>query len=160
MNCFTYRDLAEDLAALGVQKGDTLYVHTSLKALGALEQGAQTLFAALTEAVGESGTFAVPTHTYQCRPDDPFDPAKTPSALGVFPNYVWRHSGAYRTGHASHSSAAYGANAAALCENNSLSNPFSDDSVLARVCDGGGKVLLLGVGQESNSMIHLAEHRS
>ena len=52
----TRKAITEALQKLGVQTGDLLMVHASLKAIGPVEGGAETVVAALRSAVGPAGT--------------------------------------------------------------------------------------------------------
>ena len=151
--------LVDDLISLGVQKGDTLYVHSSLKKIGWLENGPQTLLDALLEAVGPQGTIAVPTHSlcYVNIGVAPFQVESSSSYLGTFPEFVRKHPLSLRSAHPSHSSAAIGKNAKFLTENHDLSNALGYHSPLHRIYRTRGKVLLLGVDHGSNTMLHLAE---
>lgn len=50
--------LTDDLAGLGVHSGDTLLVHSSIKAVGPVDGGADALLDALQAAVGPEGSGA------------------------------------------------------------------------------------------------------
>lgn len=151
--------LAADLAALGLTRGDTVYVHTSMKQIGWIEGGAAALLEAFLEVLGPQGTLAVPTHTlsFPGRTPEPYIPGSTPTLLGRFPEEVRRHPRALRSGHASHSSAAIGARAAFLTEGHDPAHALGYDSPLHRLSRTGGKTLLLGVDNRANTAIHLAE---
>ena len=49
-------DLRRYLTSIGVQAGDTLMIHASLRAIGPLRDGPETLLDALDAAVGDDGT--------------------------------------------------------------------------------------------------------
>ena len=66
----TAQSLAADLAALGVQPGMVLVVHSSLKSLGWVNGGPVAVILALEEVLGSAGTLVMPTHT-----SDNSDPA-------------------------------------------------------------------------------------
>ena len=55
---------------------------------------------------------------------------------------------------------AVGPSADQVVQNHSLSGGFGESSPLGRLYDLGASVLLLGVGHESNTSLHLAEHRA
>ena len=59
----TVQSLAVQLCTLGVSKGQTLLVHSSLRALGWTCGGAQGVIMGLLEAVGPQGTIAMPAHS-------------------------------------------------------------------------------------------------
>lgn len=149
--------LVRDLCALGLRAGDSVYVHTSMKRIGWIEGGAQTLLEALEACLGPEGTLAVPTHTLSFDREAPYDPRTTPTRLGTFPNAVWRDPRAFRSGHASHSSAAIGAKAAWLTQGHDPHHALGFDSPLHRLYRDGGRVLLLGVTYRSCTALHLAE---
>jgi aminoglycoside 3-N-acetyltransferase len=176
----TITGMVEDLRALGVEPGDTLLVHASLSALGWVCGGAQAVVAALREAVGETGTVVVPTHTGQYtdpadweHPPIPegwigtvrasmpaFDPAVTACRTGAVPESLRVHPGAVRSDHPTLSFAALGADAAGIVADHPLDDALGEHSPLAEVYDRAGRVLLLGVGHEANTSLHLAEYRA
>ncbi len=155
----TASELAQDLRELGVRDGDLLYVHTSLKQIGWLENGPQTLIQAFQEVLGEDGTLAAPTHTlsFPGRGAPPYRAGQTPTVLGAFPEALRQYPGALRSGHASHSSAALGRLAEFLTATHDPCHALGENSPLFRIYRSGGRVLLLGVGQTVNTMLHLAE---
>ena len=57
----TKEHLVADLRALGLDDGATVMVHTSLRSLGWVIGGAQTVLEALREAVGEACTIVMPS---------------------------------------------------------------------------------------------------
>ncbi|HML48457.1 MAG TPA: AAC(3) family N-acetyltransferase [Clostridia bacterium] len=149
--------LVRDLRSLGIRAGDSVYAHTSMKRIGWIEGGAQTLLTALLTCLGPEGTLAVPTHTVSFDRKAPYDPKMTPTGLGTFPNAVWRDPRALRSGHASHSCAAIGAKAAWLTERHDPRHALGYDSPLHRLYREGGRVLLLGVTYRACTALHLAE---
>ena len=155
----TKERLINDLQNIGVKKGDIIYVHSSLKSIGWLENGPDTLTEAFLSVLGDEGTLAVPTHTLSFVDigAPPYEPDKTPSLLGTYPNAVWQHPLAKRSGHASHSSAAIGSKAAYLTENHDPTNALGYDSPIYRMVRSGGKILLIGVTHINNTTVHLAE---
>jgi len=176
----TRRELAEALTALGVQRGDTLLVHSSLKALGWVPGGALAVVQALFDAVGGSGTLVVPTQTGEnsdpagwSRPPVPpawwpviraespgFDPERTPSTgMGAIPEQVRTWPGARRSAHPQTSFAALGRHAEDVVAVHDLDSQCGERSPLAALERLGAHVLLLGAGFGSCTSFHLAEYR-
>jgi aminoglycoside 3-N-acetyltransferase len=172
--------LVSDLAALGVRPGSLLVVHSSLKSLGFVVGGASAVVLALLEAVGPEGTIVVPTHT----PDnsDPagwqhppvpqewwavirsempgFDLDATPSRhMGAIAEAVRTWPGAWRSNHPHVSFAALGADAEEVTAGHRLDDMLGDTSPIGQVYARDGDVLLLGVGHDSNTSLHLGEYR-
>jgi len=156
----TRESLAADIRALGVAPGDIVYVHSSLKSIGSIEGGAETLIDSFLDVLGAAGTLAVPTHTLNFTDlvPTPYDVANSPSHVGMFTEIVRKHPNALRSGHATHSSAAIGQQAAFLTANHAQNNPVGYESPLHRIYRENGKVLLLGVTHSANTMLHLAEY--
>jgi len=159
MKNITKEMLIDDLQSIGIGRGDMIYVHSSIKSIGWLENGADTLTGAFLSVLTAEGTLAVPTHTlsFVKRGVPPYEANKTPSELGMYPNAVWKHPLAKRSGHASHSSAAIGAKAKYLTENHDPTNALGYDSPVYRMVRSGGKILLIGVTHVNNTTVHLAE---
>ena len=58
-------NIAEALKAVGVSKGQSIMVHTSLSSLGYVCGGAQIVIEALLESVGPEGTIMMPTQSWK-----------------------------------------------------------------------------------------------
>jgi len=176
----TVESMVADLRDLGVEPGETLLVHASLSALGWVCGGAQAAVAALREAVTPGGTLVVPTHTGRLmdpaelqHPPLPeewvgtargsmpaFDPAVTSCQTGAIPECLRLHPDAVRSRHPLVSFAAWGADAGAVVADHALAYGLGEESPLAAVYERDGRVLLLGVGHEANTSLHLAEYRA
>ena len=59
----TGRRLVRDLRRLGVQPGQTLLVHASVRSIGLAIGGASVVIGALRKAVGRTGNVVAPTGT-------------------------------------------------------------------------------------------------
>ena len=156
----TETDLRRDLRALGLEAGDEVVVHSSLSAIGWTEGGPRTVVDALLAVVDETGTILAPTFTASHAKSHPFDPEKTPSQTGAVTEALRTHPDAHRSTHPTHSVAALGAAAEELTAEHPLDASLGPDSPLDRLARRGGRVLLLGVGHESNSTLHVAEKRA
>jgi aminoglycoside 3-N-acetyltransferase len=177
----TVDSLVADLASLGVAGGSVLVVHSSLRSLGWVCGGAAAVVLALELAVGVRGTLVMPTHSGDLsdparwqnppvpagwwptirRTMPPYDPDLTPTrGMGAIPECFRKQAGTVRSAHPQCSFAARGPAAAEIVTGHSLEESLGERSPLARIYDLDGSVLLLGVGHESNTSLHLAEYRS
>ncbi|MFO0582330.1 MAG: AAC(3)-IV family aminoglycoside N-acetyltransferase [Anaeromyxobacter sp.] len=144
------------LRSLGVEPGGVLLVHTSFRAVRPIAGGPAGLLEALRRALGPEGTLVLPSWTGD--DDTPFDPAATPAAedLGVLADTFWRLPGVVRSEHP-FAFAASGPRARAIVEGPLPLPPHAPGSPVDRVREAGGQVLLLGVGHDADTTIHLAE---
>jgi aminoglycoside 3-N-acetyltransferase len=148
--------LIEQLLALGVRPGGVLLVHTSFSEAGPVESGPEGLIGALREALGPDGTLVMPSMSDD--DDHPFDPAATAVAdMGIVADTFWRMPGVLRSD-SPHSFAAVGPEAPVITAPHPIEIPHGPDSPVGRVHELGGQVLLLGVGHDSDTTIHLAEN--
>lgn len=176
----TVTSLVSDLRAIGLSSGDLVLVHSSLSALGWVVGGPVAVVQALIEVITEGGTIVMPTHSSQCseprhweNPAVPgswhatsrehapaFDPNMTPTReMGAIPDVFRTLPEARRSAHPTDSFAAWGAERDAIVAEHPLDFPLGDGGPLGRIYERRGKVLLLGVGHERNTSLHLAEHR-
>lgn len=151
--------LIKQLKEMGIQADDTVVIHTSMKAIGPVEGGAETVIQAFTEYLSK-GLFIVPTHTWaNVNGQQPvYDRAETPSCIGLLPNLILKTPGAVRSLHPTHSIAAIGRDAAAYVKGEELSTtPAPKGGCWARLYDRNAKILLIGVGQERHTYLHAVE---
>lgn len=156
----TTERLAEDFRKLGVKEGKSLVVHSSLKNIGWTKNGADTVIDALLSVLGKAGTLMVPTFTYSYLNNsevEAFDRKTSQCFTGIIPETLRKREGALRSEHPSHSFAAIGKNAAYLLEGQPLDAALGKESPLHRLTLVDGMVMLLGVGQDKNTILHTAE---
>lgn len=133
-----------------------MLVHTSFRAVRPVEGGPAGLIRALQAALGPDGTLVMLSSAAD--DDVPFDPATmavTPD-LGVVADTFWRLPGVMRSDHP-FAFAAAGAQAAQITADPLPLPPHIPESPVGRVYDLNGQVLLLGVGHDVNTTVHLAE---
>ena len=87
----TIPSLLADFAALGVQPGMTLLLHSSLSALGWVCGGPVAVILALEQLLGPDGTLVMPTHTGGL--SDPAHVAAPAGARIVVADYSRYHAG-------------------------------------------------------------------
>jgi aminoglycoside N3'-acetyltransferase len=147
--------LTRQLLDLGVRPGGVLLVHCAFSLVKPVQGGPTGLISALQAALGASGTLVMPSMT----DDDerPFDPLSTPClGMGVVADTFWRLPGVLRS-NSPHAFAAWGPQAARITAPHPLDLPHGLDSPVGRAWELDGQVLLLGVGHDSDTTIHLAE---
>jgi aminoglycoside 3-N-acetyltransferase len=149
-------EVVNQLRTLGVEEGGVLLVHTSFRATRPVEGGPLGLIEALLDAVGPNGTMVM--HSWSGDDDQPFDPFTTPAApdLGVVADSFWRLPGVLRSNHLQ-AFAAAGPAAARITADPLPLPPHIPESPVGRVHELDGQVLLLGVGHDADTTLHLAE---
>ncbi len=176
----TTERLTRDPGALGVHPGMVLIVHSSLSALGWICGGTVALIDALKGAVGDTGTLVMPAQSGDLsdpanwgNPPVPeawwpdiraampaFDLERTPTrGVGIVAEHFRTHPGVLRSHHPTASFTALGPLAATITSAQRLEDPFGNHSPLGNLYDLNASVLLLGVGHDSNTTLHLAERR-
>jgi len=148
-------DLTAQILELGVAPGAVLLVHTAFSRVGPVEGGPLGLIDALKAALGPHGTLVMPSMSDD--DDHPFDARTTPClGMGAVADTFWRLPGVMRSD-SPHAFAAVGPEAACITADHPLDVPHGLDSPVGRVYELEGQILLLGVGHDANTTIHLAE---
>jgi aminoglycoside N3'-acetyltransferase len=149
-------DLVGQLRALGVKPGGVLLVHTSFSAVKPVEGGPRGLIAALLDAVTERGTVVMPS--WSGNDNEPFDPRSSPASedLGIVADLFWHVPGVLRSDHP-FAFAARGPHAVQITSGDLPLPPHILDSPVGRVYEFDGQILLLGVGHDANTTLHLVE---
>ena len=181
MKVITKETIVKELTSIGLEKDDVVMVHTSLKSMGYVCGGAQTVIEALIEVVGEDGTIMMPTQSWKnLDPEEgvhwdadesywqlirdhwpAYDKRITPTnTMGAVAEMFRTWPGSIRSDHPARSVCAWGKYAAYLTEHHDLSNIFGEGSPIEKMYELKGKVLLLGVGYDKNTSIHLADARA
>lgn len=174
-------ELKKGFQNLGLTEGDSVIVHAALSRLGFVCGGAQIVIEALLETVKDSGTVMMPAQSWKnldpstgvhwkepeewwslIRENWPaYDKDITPTnTMGAVAEMFRRWPGAIRSSHPARSFAAKGANAEYLLKDHDLEDIFGEESPLGKLYALDGKVLLLGVGYDKNTSLHLADVRA
>lgn len=156
---YTRQQLMQQLEQMGLKHTDAVMMHSSMKAIGAVEGGADTVLDALMEYFAP-GLLMTPTHTWRQMSEsyNVFDPATEPSCVGLLTNLFMKRPGVVRSLHPTHSIAAYGPEAAAYVQGEeNMTTPCAPEGVWGRLLEKKGKVLLVGVTHARNTYIHAVE---
>lgn len=175
------QDILTALKHVGVGGGQTVMVHASLSSLGFVCGGAQVVIEALLESVGEEGTIMMPAQSWKNldpaagvhweEPEEWWQAIRdhwpaynkdiTPTnTMGAVAEMFRKWPGTLRSEHPARSVAAYGKYADYLTREHTLSNIFGDGSPIGKLYELDGYVLLIGVGYDKNTSLHLADARA
>ncbi|MNN12055.1 SPBc2 prophage-derived aminoglycoside N(3')-acetyltransferase-like protein YokD [compost metagenome] len=153
---YTKQDLIHHLEEAGINRKGTLLMHSSMKSIGEVEGGADTVLDTLSEYMRE-GLLVLPTHTWSfIHADNPrFEVETSPSCVGVLPELFRKRSGVIRSLHPTHSVAALGEDAAAFVEGaERWDTPCHRESPWGRLLDREATIILVGVDLRRNTFIH------
>ncbi|NYF25602.1 aminoglycoside N(3)-acetyltransferase [Sporosarcina sp. JAI121] len=169
----------EQLNTLGIKMGDHIIVHSSLKSMGWIAGGAQAVVEALMETVAPSGTIVMSAQSadnsepsYWMLPPVPeawhepirqsipaYDPHLSHlRGMGKIADCFHRHPETIRSSHPAHSFMAWGGNAADWMKEHPLDDSFGTGSPLGKMLDANVKIILIGVGYDSCTALHLSEY--
>ena len=170
-------ELARDFTSLGIQPGDTLMVHASVRAVGPIAGGPDQIHLALKDALTDAGTLMM----YAGCPigyDDvgrgqlraleeraviakqpPFDAVTARAARehGVLVEFFRSYPGSLVNNHVARF-VVWGREARYLISKQPWNYAFGKDSALERFVELNGKILLLGCDHDNVTFLHYAEH--
>ena len=131
---YTKLDLLQDLADMDLTGQETILIHSSMKSIGPVDGGADTVLDALMEFF-RPGLLLLPTHTWRTiNAANPVFDVCTPT----------------------HSMAGYGQQAVSYLAGEELRNtPGTPGGCYDRLKDVGGKILLVGVTHARNTYMVL-----
>ncbi len=153
---YTSKDLKQQLQQMGFAGTETVMIHSSMKSIGEVEGGAQTVIDALMEYFSE-GLLLLPTHTWRQMSEEycVFDPETEPACVGILPNLFMKRKGVVRSLHPTHSIAAYGKRAAEYIQGEeNITTPCAPEGCWGRLLTEHAKILLIGVTHARNTFIH------
>lgn len=176
----TRESIRKDLIDLGVEKGMTVLVHSSLSSIGWVAGGAVAVIQALMDAVTEEGTIVMPSQSDdfsdpsgwenppvpeewwdEIRDNMPaYHPDYTPAErMGKIVEVFRTFPGVKRSSHPLLSFAAWGKDRDDILADHSLQFGLGEGSPLRKLYDRTSHVLLLGADFDSCTCLHLAEYR-
>jgi aminoglycoside 3-N-acetyltransferase len=167
----TREDVSAAAREVGVEPGDTLFFHSSLKSMGQVVGGPDTVIDGFLDVVGRQGTVAVPTLCNWAPGEqglvlERWDPATSPSYVGAITEALRLRPGAVRSDQATHSVAAIGARAEELTARHGASGlrrspftaqAFAHESPWQRLVDWNAAYCFIGVTFRVCTMVHFVE---
>ena len=170
---YTHEKLIQDFTNLGIENGDTLFIHSSFKSLGTIDGGAGTVISALKGVIGQDGLVLMPTFSLLPSREErvaSWDVATTPSTVGWLTEFFRQMPGTYRSDHYSHAVAARGKGAEAFVSDHlrqeGYQSPwdlhpwgktYGTHSPMFRAYKANAKLLMIGVDYYTSTYIHLVE---
>ncbi|WP_042199595.1 AAC(3) family N-acetyltransferase [Paenibacillus camerounensis] len=152
----TKDSLLKQLKELNLNPQGTLLVHSSLKSIGPVEGGADTVLNVLSEYM-QDGLLVLPTHTwsYINAANPRFTVQDSPSCVGVLPELFRKRPGVVRSWHPTHSVAALGRDAEDFTAgDHRWDTPCARGSAYGKLLDRKAEIMLLGVDLRRNTFIH------
>jgi len=159
---YTKEQLKAQIKAMGILPTDTVVIHTSMKAIGQVENGPDGVLDAFCEYL-KDGLLIVPTHTWDCvtRKNPYYDVRTTVPDIGLIPRTAAFRAGGIRSLHPTHSVWACGARAEEFVRGEEQScSPAPVGGCWDRMADWHAKLLLIGVTNTKNTFIHSVDERA
>ncbi len=156
---YSKQQLKDDLLKMGLNPTDSIMIHSSMKSIGDVEGGADTVLDTLSEYFAE-GLLMLPTHTWAQMSSEYslFDPKVEPACVGILPNLFFRRENVVRSLHPTHSIAALGKDAKEYVKGEEEAHtPCPPGGCWDRLRVVNGKILLIGVTHARNTFIHSVE---
>ena len=170
-------NLCADFRGLGVQAGDTVMLHASIRAVGRLIGGPDQIHLALKEALTGNGTLVMYASCPEFYDDvgrghltadeerevlahlPAFDPYadRCQRDNGAMVELLRTYGGVLVNAHVARF-VVWGRLARHLIEPQPWSYAFGQGSLLERFADAGGKILLLGSDHDAVTFLHYTEH--
>lgn len=159
---YTKDEILDQLNRMNAPKGSVVLMHSSLRAVGNVEGGAQALLDVLVDYFTDNGgLFCVPTHTWnQLKDDITLDLSNCDSCLGAFAKIAIADPRGIRSENPCHSMVVFGQREKALefiKDELDIASPTAVNSCYGKIFDMGGHILLVGVAQNRNTCLHTVD---
>ena len=151
--------LMKQLQEMGIDACGTVLIHSSMRSIGPVEGGADTVLDALSEYM-KNGLLVLPTHTWSyINSENPkFHVNDSPSCVGILPELFRKREGVVRSLHPTHSVAALGMDAITFTgDDHCFDTPCARGSSWGKLLDRKATILLVGVDLKRNTFIHGVE---
>lgn len=177
----TIEDIKKELKHIGIQNGDVLEVHASLKSIGYVLGGANALLDALLDTLGFEGTLIMSAQSsgnsepayfenppvdvslyHKVRKSIPTFKGKFDdlSGMGLLAVALQKRPSVYFSNHPQVSIMAHGKHAKWITQSHPLNDMFGLKSPIAKMVELKTKVLLIGVDYDRCTGMHLGEYLS
>lgn len=161
---FTKEKIRNQLRKLNSAEDAITLVHTSMRAVGPVEGGAEGLLDALIEHfTRDGGLLCISTHTWHHLDNGQqpmLDMRSDDTCLGALSAVAIRDGRGIRTENPTHSMVVFGDRQRALefiKDEATVKTPTAPESCYGKLCTMGGQVLLIGVAQNRNTYLHAVD---
>lgn len=155
----TKESLINDLKKTDIVSNGSLLIHSSMKAIGDVEGGGETVIDAFM-AYMRDGMLIFPTHSWSDKSlkDGIYDPKTELSCVGILSNLFLKREGVVRSMHPTHSVAAYGKGASTfICRDDAVYTPCPRFGCFGGLYDLDAQILFLGTSLSKNTYVHSLE---
>lgn len=161
---YTKKELLQNIEGMNMDPKGILMVHSSMKSIGDVEGGADTVLDVFSEYM-KDGLLLFPTHSWKeihYEAENPvFDVRNTASCVGVLGNLFMKREGVHRSLHPTHSVAALGTNAAEYVSGEErAASPCPATGCWGKLYTQRATILFLGCTLRSNTFIHHVEEQN
>lgn len=165
MKYITKSSLVDALLSVGIEKNDTVLVHSDIASFGTTENFSRKdalniFYESFMEVLGSEGTLCVPAYFYEyARFGIPYDISLSPVSkeLGVFSKFINSLPESKRSCNPLAAVAAVGKNAEYICEIKNRHN-YGEDSAFNRLHKLNAKIVMLGTSLNSVTFVHYVEY--
>ncbi len=161
---FTKEELEKQLQQLKSKQGSITLVHTSMRAVGTVDGGAEGLLDVLiSHFTRDGGLLCIPAHTWHRLDNDrhpTLDMSSDDTCLGALAAVAIRDGRGIRTENPTHSMVVFGDRTRALSfirEESNVRTPTAPESCYGKLDTLGGQVLLIGVAHNRNTYLHAVD---
>lgn len=157
----TKDDIFQMLKNANIKSDDKVLIHTSLRAVGKIENGADGLIDAFIEYLHD-GLFLVPTHTWDevYGKNSVYNVRKSKPCIGTLSKVAAFRKDGFRSLHPTHSMTGFGKKAKEYLQGEENSTtPAPVKGALNRLYEENGKILLIGVEHNRNTFLHAIDER-
>ena len=159
---YTKQEIISQLEKMNIPRNKVVLMHSSLRMIGKIEGGAETLLDAMIEYFTyDGGLFCVPTHTWaNIRNEITLDMSDSKTCLGAFSDIAAADPRGIRSENPTHSVAIFGNRERALDlikDESRITSGTAPESFYGKLYREGGYVLLAGVSHNKNTYLHCVE---
>lgn len=162
----TRSSLHSNLVRIGIQPGDVLMVHASVRAVGPVLGGVNVIVQALLDTIGPAGTLTAyldfePFYEDTEEDEVPVFDKRTAHAArdhGILHETLRTWPGAIRSDHPDAGVVAIGKRAEWVTADHPFQYGYGEGSPFEKVLQSQGRVLMLGAPLDTITLLHYAEH--